>query len=104
MCDIPRSAHGQDTGEDTDAGEGVQELPSQHAPPRTKLSPFQQVSPVWLQFAAVVVVEVVVVVTVVQADVTELHVQEPQRVLKTPQFTLHRSVQERPEHWVAQLD
>ena len=64
----------------------------------------QVLSAVIAQVDAVVVVEVVVVVSVVQADVTELHVQEPQRVLKMPQLTLHRSVQERPEHWVAQLD
>ena len=70
----------------------------------------QHVSPTCLELAVsaqgVVVVDVVVVVVVVvvQAEVTALQVQEPQRLLAMPQFTLHVSVQDRPEHWVAQLD
>ena len=54
--------------------------------------------------AAAVVVAATVVVSVVQAEVTWLQVQEPQRVLVTPQLTLQRSVQDRPEHRVAQSD
>ena len=57
-----------------------------------------------LQDEVVVAEEVVVSVSVVQAEVTWLHVQEPQRVLVTPQLTLQRSVQDRPEHRLAQSD